>query len=91
MKIPPTIADSLCWRDPRSSAYLEPNAYTEAREPRKDCACDPCYSGRDRLAVLLLEAAEALGRYVTQEETAAPYSSSPLREAARAVLAKVGA
>jgi len=34
--------------------------------------------------------AAALLRYVEQEETAAPYSSSPMREAARAALAKAG-
>jgi hypothetical protein len=37
------------------------------------------------------ELVECLTRYVVQEETAAPYSSSPMREAARAVLAKVQA
>lgn len=56
-----TIADSLCWYDPRNPVYLTPDpAIEDPREPRApDCACDCCFYGRDRLAVALIDLIDA--------------------------------
>lgn len=50
------VKENLCSRDPRNPLY-----YTiygdddEPVEPRKDCACDNCFYGKDKLAVELLK------------------------------------
>ncbi len=43
----------LCWYDPRN-----PDSHRDEGSPpprRPGCACDPCFYGRDRLAVTALE------------------------------------
>jgi hypothetical protein len=46
-------AKHLCWYDPASWDYAE---VLDSPQPRDEmCACDPCYTGRDAVAVALLE------------------------------------
>lgn len=57
-----TILKGLCVYDPRSPHYIDPALVgcgpTPARDP--DCACDPCFRGKDELAVELLDAERLL-------------------------------
>lgn len=47
---------SLCRYDLRNPNYDAPDEdWDEVCTPRKDCCCDNCFYGRDRLAVALLE------------------------------------
>jgi hypothetical protein len=46
-------AKHLCWYDPASWSYTE---VLDSPQPRDEmCECDPCYTGRDAVAVALLE------------------------------------
>jgi len=49
---PEEVRGNLCWYDPQHPYYLDNE---DGRAPReKGCPCDPCFYGRDRLAVALL-------------------------------------
>ena len=47
------ISDHLCWYDPESCSYTETDDAPAPRE--KGCACEPCLTGRDKLASALAE------------------------------------
>lgn len=83
------VKAKLCWYDPENPNY-DKDSYEDGDrpEPRKDCHCDNCFYGRDRLArhilsisdsnkdllVVLKEAAELL-------ETARQYFPKSIRNA----------
>ena len=48
------ILSKLCWYDERNPDYIDKDN-NEGKEPRKDCFCDNCFNGRDKLAVYILE------------------------------------
>jgi hypothetical protein len=58
--------DHLCWYDPRRKDYLDRGGEYDDTPPRGGedgrCFCDPCSSGRDALALALLEAREEITR-----------------------------
>lgn len=49
----------LCWRDKRSPSFVDVEAFLGDPNPtpRENCACDACFTGRDRLAMELLRRA----------------------------------
>lgn len=50
------IFENLCTKDPRYPMYQDIYGHDdEVPEPRKDCACDNCFYGRDRLAIEILK------------------------------------
>jgi hypothetical protein len=57
---------SLCSRDKRSPGYLDlfpPDEYEESEVvPRKNCYCENCYYGRDRLAGIAIDLLAACER-----------------------------
>ena len=53
-----TLYENLCIYDARN-----PNHYSDGEnitEPRKNCSCDLCFYGRDKLAVICIELLESL-------------------------------
>ena len=61
------VNGKLCTKDPRNPMYHDLYEYDDEKpEPRKDCACDNCFYGRDELALEIiglksrLEAADRL-------------------------------
>jgi hypothetical protein len=47
----------LCWRDQRSPSYVQQEEDLEdVPTPRQNgCGCDPCFYGRDAMALVMLE------------------------------------
>jgi hypothetical protein len=61
--------DHLCWYDPRSTNYVEPDGGDLRVVRPAGCGCDPCFSGRDKLAceiIILRELFAELGPLVTR-------------------------
>ena len=57
------IFENLCTKDPRYPMYQDIYGYEDdddVPEPRKDCACDNCFYGRDRLALEILKLMRAI-------------------------------
>lgn len=56
------VCDKLCYYDDRSPEYADMlECYDEIDvkpEPRKDCYCDNCFYGRDKLALEILRLRE---------------------------------
>lgn len=80
-------ADHLCWRDPRSSAHVAPEPDEEAAPPREGCACDPCFYGRDGLALKILALEAALR---AAADTFAQINATPGPLLVRCILADAG-
>lgn len=63
-----TILEGLCVYDSRNPNYMDPALYgcdpTPAHD--KDCACDPCFRGKDELAVALLDASATVASLRTR-------------------------
>jgi predicted DsbA family dithiol-disulfide isomerase len=53
------VYEQLCSYDPRNPDNIR-DLYDDCPEPRQNCACDNCWTGRDRLAAALIEADLAL-------------------------------
>lgn len=70
--VPEWVREHLCWFDPRSINYSAADDEHEGGPypPRQlGCACDPCFHGRDRLAVLILGGALARAESAAGKET----------------------
>lgn len=49
------VLECLCYRDSRNPSSIgRYDDSPEVLEPRKDCYCDPCFTGKDRLAIEIL-------------------------------------
>lgn len=59
-KIKAEALERLCNKDPRSPYHLKDQYSEERSEPRKDCACDNCFYGRDKMAFTILELLELI-------------------------------
>ena len=53
-KIKVEALEKLCYKDPRSPYYWKDPYSEELPEPRKNCACDNCFYGRDKMALTIL-------------------------------------
>lgn len=61
------IYANLCWYDKRSPHYIgEDEMEGKPKEPRIECYCDNCDSGRDRLALEILEMHELTRALINQ-------------------------
>ena len=60
---PEELHGNLCTKDPRNPMYDDIWGWyppEEIPKPRKDCACDNCFYGRDALALEILRLAKKL-------------------------------
>lgn len=56
MKLPPIIAENLCYKDPRNPYYFNwKDADEEPVKPEPGCACDNCFYRRTSLAHYAIE------------------------------------
>ena len=48
----------LCEYDERNPDFIPLEEWDDSREPRKNCFCDNCFYGRDKLALEILRLME---------------------------------
>lgn len=56
------VRSHLCYKDPRNPMYNFNDIYDgeDIPIPRKDCYCDNCFYGKDKLALEILRLKKAL-------------------------------
>ena len=59
------VYENLCWYDPRNPDYVKPDDNDIVSAPRKNCSCDNCFYGRDKLAMEILDLKDVI-KQVTQ-------------------------
>ena len=56
------IKQNLCYYDKRNPDFLDPDTIGgEKIEPRKNCYCDNCFDGNDKLALEIIRLWEVIG------------------------------
>jgi len=53
------IYEQLCVYDKRSPFFIEDKDWPN-RQPRTNCSCDYCFSGKDKLALIIIDLIETL-------------------------------
>lgn len=71
---------NLCYRDPRNPYFG--NSVYDVVVPRKDCPCDNCYYGRDKLAVQVIDLQQKVSELSVRPNVAIVSASNPIQDEA---------
>lgn len=61
------VSERLCIRDNRNPYFLDHYDPETPPEPRKNCSCDACFYGRDRLALVAIHLAGMVNQNLTDD------------------------